>query len=155
MLFGLGFVPGAPGTYGSLAALPLAYGLHVLGGFWLLVIVAAAVFGLGVWAAQNLISPADKDPSWIIIDEVAGQWIALLPVSYGAGMMGVDAWQLWPGWVAGFVLFRLFDIRKPWLVGRADRMGTPLGLMLDDVIAGVFAALGSVVLAALYHGIVM
>ena len=58
----------------------------------------------------------------------------------------------WPGWIAAFVLFRFFDITKLGPVGWADRRGDPLGVMLDDVIAGVFAALGVLALAALYHG---
>jgi phosphatidylglycerophosphatase A len=60
---------------------------------------------------------------------------------------------LWPGWVAAFVLFRLFDITKPGPVGWADRRGDALGVMLDDVIAGVFAAVGVVILAGLSHAV--
>ena len=59
----------------------------------------------------------------------------------------------WPGYVAPFLLFRLFDIWKPWLVGRADRRGDATGLMLDDLWAGLFAGLVSVMLAGLYHGL--
>jgi phosphatidylglycerophosphatase A len=62
---------------------------------------------------------------------------------------------LYPGWIAAFVLFRLFDIWKPWLVGRADARGDALGVMLDDVIAGVFAAIGVAALAALFHLVLM
>ena len=97
----------------------------------------------------------DHDPSWVVIDEVVGQWIALLPVSYGAMMMGVDLLRLWPGILAAFLLFRLFDITKPWLVGRADARGDALGVMLDDVWAGVFAAIGVAILAAIGHGVFM
>ena len=153
---GVGFLRPAPGTWGSLVALPMAWGIHQIGGFWFLLNMTVFVFVTGWVATQKLIAgQSDHDPSWIVIDEVAGQWIALFPVSFGAGMMGIDILRLWPGWVAGFVLFRLFDIWKPWLVGRADRMGGPLGVMLDDAIAGVFAAIGGVFLAALYHGVVM
>jgi len=88
-----------------------------------------------------------------VIDEVVGQWIAFLPVSIGAAHVGAPLTALWPGWVTAFLLFRLFDILKPGWVGRADRRGDALGVMLDDVIAGVFAALGVVVLAAISHGI--
>ncbi len=154
-LAGIGFLPGAPGTYGALAALPLAYGLHQLGGFALLVGATVVVTLAGWLATARCVTDQDADPSWIVIDEVAGQWVALFPVSYGAGMMGIDVLRLWPGWVAGFVLFRLFDIAKPWLVGRADRLGTPFGVMLDDLVAGVFAAIGSIALAAMYHGVMM
>jgi phosphatidylglycerophosphatase A len=153
---GIGFLKPAPGTWGSLAALPMGYGLHLIGGFWLLLAVSVVAFFAGLQATKALTATgADHDPSWIVIDEVIGQWIAIFPVSYGAGMMGIEVWRLWPGWVSGFILFRLFDIWKPWLVGRADRRGDALGVMLDDVIAGVFAALVSIVLAGLYHGFLM
>ena len=61
----------------------------------------------------------------------------------------------WPGWVVAFALFRLFDIKKWGPVGWADRRGDPLGVMLDDVIAGVFAAIGVVLFAGIYHGIIL
>jgi len=61
---------------------------------------------------------------------------------------------MWPGWIAAFALFRLFDIWKPWIIGKADARGDALGVMLDDVIAGVFAALSVIVLAGLYHGVI-
>ena len=70
-------------------------------------------------------------------------------------MMQADITRLWPGWIAAFVLFRLFDIWKPWLAGRADARGDALGVMLDDVVAGVFAALGVIALAALFHLVLM
>lgn len=153
---GIGFLKPAPGTWGSLAALPLAYGIHQIGGFWFLLNMTVFVFVTGWIATQKVTqSSEDHDPSWVVIDEVVGQWIALFPVSYGAGLMGIDVTRLWPGWIAGFLLFRLFDIWKPWLVGRADRMGTPLGVMLDDVVAGVFAAICATALASLYHGVLM
>ncbi len=66
-------------------------------------------------------------------------------------MMSAELLALYPGWIAAFALFRLFDIWKPWLVGRADARGDALGVMLDDVIAGIMAAIGVVILAALYH----
>ncbi|WP_425070474.1 phosphatidylglycerophosphatase A family protein [Sagittula sp. S175] len=152
---GVGFLKPAPGTWGSLAALPVAYGIILLGGFWLLLALSVVVFVIGLKATESLTKTGDHDPSWIVIDEVVGQWIALFPVAYGAGMMGVEVWRLWPGWVSGFVLFRLFDIWKPWLVGRADARGDAMGVMLDDVIAGVFAAVVSIVLAGLAHGFLM
>ncbi len=151
-VLGVGFSPVAPGTVGSLVALPMAYALHQAGGFWLLALMTAAVFGLGLSSVQRVTADGgDHDPSWVVIDEVVGQWIALWPVSFGAVFAGAAITDLWPGWIAAFALFRLFDIRKPGLAGRADRMGTPLGVMLDDVIAGIFAAVGVFVLAALYH----
>lgn len=151
-----GYLKPAPGTWGSLAALPFIWAIHQLGGPWLLVAAIALLFGLGLWATRQMTAGSDDhDPSEIVIDEVVGQAIAILPVSIGAAEVGMDVLRLYPGWIAGFVLFRLFDIWKPWLVGRADRRGDAMGVMLDDVIAGVFAALGVLVLAALSHLVVM
>jgi phosphatidylglycerophosphatase A len=152
IVFGAGLLRPAPGTWGSLVALPLAYGLHLLGGFWLLLGVTVLVSLLG-WAAVAVETrgKGDHDPSEIVIDEVAGQWIALFPVSYGAAMMSANVLNLWPGVVAAFLLFRLFDITKPYIIGKADRRGDALGVMLDDIIAGIFAAVGVVALAALAH----
>ncbi len=149
---GVGLLRPAPGTWGSLAALPLAWGVHAVAGFPGLLAATLAVTVLGWWAvgraAQGM---ADPDASEFVIDEVAGMWIALWPVSLGAWLQGVDMLALWPGWVAAFALFRLFDIWKPGPVGRADRMGTPWGVMADDLLAGAFAAAGVAVLAVIAH----
>ena len=140
--FGVGYLRPAPGTWGSLAALPVAWALNELGGMPL-VLVALALAILGGWWATAAFTAAraDKDPSEVVIDEVAGQWIALLPVFIGASHAGVQTLALWPGWITAFVAFRLFDITKPGLVGWADRLVGPLGVMLDDIIAGVMVAL--------------
>ena len=151
--FGVGHMRPAPGTWGSLAALPVAWAIIQLTGFWGLALATALVFWAGYRATEaETRGAADHDPSEIVIDEVAGQWIALMPVAYGAGMMGVDVLRLWPGWIAAFVLFRLFDIWKPGPVGWADRRNDAMGVMLDDVIAGLFAAIGTILLAGLAHG---
>ena len=81
--------------------------------------------------------------------------VALFPVAYGAAMMSVEPWRLWPGWISAFVVFRLFDIWKPGPVGWADRQGGAMGVMLDDAIAGVFAAVVTILLAGLAHGVLM
>ena len=91
------------------------------------------------------------DPGWIVIDEVVGQWIALLPVAFGAWRAGVSPLDLWPGLVAAFCFFRLFDIWKPGPVGWADKRDDATGVMLDDVWAGVFAAICVVLLAVAAH----
>ncbi|GGG76879.1 phosphatidylglycerophosphatase A [Salipiger pallidus] len=154
--FYIGFLKPAPGTWGSLAALPVAYAIILLGGFPLLLAATVLAFVLGLMATRKMTETGpDHDPSWIVIDEVVGQWIALFPVAYGAMMMSVEPLALYPGWISGFVLFRLFDIWKPWLVGKADARGDAMGVMLDDVIAGVFAALVSIALAALFHLVLM
>lgn len=152
--FGIGHLRPAPGTWGSLAAIPAAWGLHLLGGPILLGLGVIVSFALGWWAtALETKGKSDHDPSEIVIDEVAGQWLAFLPVSIGAAHTGAALAALWPGWIAAFVLFRLFDIWKPGPVGWADRRGDALGVMLDDIIAGVFAALGVLFFAGLSHGV--
>jgi len=154
-VLGVGYVRPAPGTWGSLVALPWAWLLHVLGGFPLLLLAILVGFGKGWWASTVMTRNVDdKDPSEIVVDELVGQWIALLPLSYAAWSMGLNVLVMWPGWIAAFVLFRLFDIWKPGPVGWADRKGGALGVMLDDVIAGILAALGVLALAALYHGVI-
>ena len=152
--FGVGHLRPAPGTWGSLAALPVAGLLHVAGGPLLLGLGVVGVFALGWWAtAQETAGKADQDPSEIVIDEVAGQWLAFLPVSIGAAHAGAALGDLWPGWITAFVLFRLFDIWKPGPIGWADRRGDALGVMLDDILAGLAAAIGVVAFAALSHGV--
>ncbi len=149
---GLGLIRPAPGTWGSLAALPAALIVYWLGGPYLLALGAVVLFFAGTYATKiETDTSDDHDPGWIVIDEVVGQWIALLPVSIGAIYVARSPLDLWPGIVAGFALFRLFDIWKPWLAGRADQRGDALGLMLDDVWAGLFAAIVVVLLATLSH----
>jgi phosphatidylglycerophosphatase A len=151
---GAGFLRPGPGTWGSLAALPVAWALHSLGGFPALAAAILLALALGWWATGHVLrSETDPDPDWVVIDEVAGMWIALLPVSLGASHAGVPVLALWPGWVVAFLAFRLFDIWKPGPVGWADRRGGTPGVMLDDVIAGVLAALAVLVGAALAHGL--
>jgi len=150
--FYVGLLRPAPGTWGSLAALPAAWVLHQVGGFWLLLVATLAITGLGWWATGiETRDRDDKDPSEIVIDEVAGQWIALWPVSLGAMMAGADVIALWPGIVTAFIAFRAFDILKPGPVGWADRQPGAFGVMADDVIAGWLAAMVVALLAALAH----
>ena len=155
-LFGIGHLRPAPGTWGSAAAVALGVAIdHVLG-FPALVLATLAVIPLGFWApARAVAGSADKDPSEIVIDEVAGQWIALLFPAAAFWSRGMGDWALaaWPGWVAPFVFFRLFDIWKPWLVGRADAKGTARGTMEDDLWAGLFAGIATVAAAGLWHGV--
>lgn len=152
--FGIGRLNPAPGTWGSLAAVVLAVLLYQAGGAMLLPLAVVLVTLLGFWAVpQALANSDDPDPSWIVIDEVAGQWLALCFTFIPLARHGVPVLAAWPAFVVPFLLFRLFDIWKPWLVGRADRRGDATGLMLDDLWAGLFAGLTSVALAGLYHGL--
>lgn len=147
----IGHLRPAPGTWGSLAALPLAWLVYTFFGFTGFLIALLIATLAGTWAIATATEPDAHDPSEYVIDELAGQWIALLPVLYGAFYAGVSAQALWPGWLAAFVFFRLFDILKPGPVGWADRKETPWGVMLDDLIAGALAAVSVAVLGALAH----
>jgi len=152
--FHIGHLRPAPGTWGSLAALPCAWALHSAGGPLLLGLGVIVAFTLGTWAtALETRGKEDHGPSEIVIDEVAGQWLAFLPVSIGAAHAGVALTALWPGWVTAFLAFRLFDIWKPGPIGWADRRGDALGVMLDDILAGLAAALCVMAGAAISHGV--
>jgi len=128
--FGAGLLPWAPGTWGSLLALPFAWALAAAGGAWLLLAAAALVFGLGLWAADRYMRAVGvHDPGAIVVDEVAGQWLTLAvapldPLAY----------------LAGFLLFRVFDVLKPWPAGWLDRrVGGAFGVMIDDIAAAAYA----------------
>ena len=155
--FFTGYLKPFSGTWGSAAAVLAAFGLYLLGGWMLVAALIPVAFGLGLWAtARETAGSANHDPSEIVIDEVAGQWLALLPVLIGAshaGHTGADALALWPGWVTAFVAFRFFDILKPGPIGWADRQHGPMGVMLDDIFAGIAAAATVALAAALWHGI--
>lgn len=151
-VLGSGFIRPAPGTWGSLAALPLAWAIYALGGPFVFVFAIVAVAALGIKAiAADMAETGTHDPSWIVIDEVAGQWIALLPVAFGAWRAEVPVTALWPGIVVAFLAFRLFDIWKPGPIGTADARDDATGVMLDDIWAGAFAAVVVIVLAIVAH----
>jgi len=138
--FGAGLLPKAPGTWGSLAALPFGWLLFRLGGPAGLAAATLAVFFHRLSAAQNYErATAMKDPGAIVIDEVAGQWLTMI----AAGLMpaGLNAATV----LLAFLAFRVFDVAKPWPVGWADRrLKGAFGIMADDIIAGIYAA-GAVV----------
>jgi len=134
---GIGLLPYAPGTWGSLAALPLAWGLQLIGGPLLLLAASLALFAVGWWAAGHYIRRhAMEDPPAVVVDEVAAQWLVLV-------LMPLEPWR----YLAAFLLFRLFDIVKPWPVNLADRtIKGGFGTMLDDVLAALYAGLGLLLL---------
>jgi phosphatidylglycerophosphatase A len=150
----VGFMPVAAGTAGSAVAVAAGYLLHRAGGFPLLAAATLAAYCLGYWATHvETHETDDLDPHHIVIDEVVGMWIALMPLSFGLWHAGAPPGLFpWPGWVAGFLLFRLFDIWKPWPVSWADRRKGPTGVMLDDVLAGAMAAALVTLMAAIAHG---
>lgn len=127
--FGSGTAPVAPGTFGTLAAIPLYQLLNLLPlVFYLLVLIAA--FGLGIYLCDKTARDLGvQDHSGIVWDEFVGYWITMLAAPSG-----------WHWIVIGFVLFRFFDIVKPFPIGWLDkRISGGLGIMIDDVVAGGFA----------------
>ena len=134
--FGIGDLPKAPGTWASLAALPLAWLIHNYLGMFALLAAALIVFFIGWWASSVYVAwTGTEDPAPVVIDEIAGQWLALV-------LADPARW-----WLLGFAMFRLFDILKPWPVSWVDRNVTGgLGVMLDDLLAGLY---GGVVMAAI------
>lgn len=155
--FGVGLLKPAPGTWGSAVAIAMGLVIHGIGSFPMLLIATIAVTAAGFWAiGRELAERPGDDPGEIVIDEVAGQWLALCFPSCGFWLMGLGNWHFpYPGWVGAFVFFRIFDIWKPWLVGRADRRGDARGVMLDDLWAGLFAGIATMLVAAIAHGFLM
>ncbi|MFN7634145.1 MAG: phosphatidylglycerophosphatase A [Acetobacteraceae bacterium] len=132
-LGGVGFLKPAPGTGGSAAELPLVLGGPL--GCWA---AAAVLTALGLWAISQL-QEKDDDPPWVVVDEGAGQLIALAAIANDTTLLQV---------VMAFGLFRGLDVAKPGPVGWADRQPGAWGVMLDDLVAGLLAALGLLALGA-------
>lgn len=131
VFFGSGLAPKAPGTFGTLASLALWLPLLAFGALWWhLLVVIVLVTVLGTVAAQKASEILENpDPKEVVIDEVAGQGIAFLFCPFA-----------WPWLLAAFVLFRFFDILKPWPVGWIDRnWHGGWGIMADDLVAGLYA----------------
>lgn len=126
--FGAGYVPKGPGTAGALAALLCAapWPQHIL---WL----ALGSILPSIWAAHlHASARGHKDPQEIVVDEVAGQWMALAGATHLATITP---------WLIAFGLFRLFDIWKPFPVRQFEKLPGGVGIVMDDVVAGIYAAL--------------
>jgi phosphatidylglycerophosphatase A len=162
---GVGYLPLAPGTWGSLVGIGIYFLLQsityrfigwavransvIFVSPWSLFLAAELILItvitlVGIWAATRTEKLSGrKDPGKVVIDEVAGQLIALLPIVP----------RLDPGWssiVAAFVLFRFFDIVKPYPARRFERLESGLGIMSDDIVAGAYAALGTSLFIAIF-----
>jgi len=127
---GMGFSPIAPGTIGALGGCLIAIPIKLyttIPNLWLASIIVI-FFLLGVLSSNKLETDWGKDPSEIVIDEVVGMWIALLAIPSG-----------WWYMVAAFVLFRFFDIYKPLYIKKLEKLNGGWGVMMDDVLAGVYA----------------
>jgi phosphatidylglycerophosphatase A len=128
--FGCGFVPKAPGTAGTIGALPLYFAVAA-GGPWAVLAAGLAATVIGIWAAERVVRRlGNHDPQIVVIDEVAGVLITL-----------AAAPRTFAGIATGVILFRLLDVWKPWPARAAER-GLPggLGVVLDDVFAGAWGA---------------
>ncbi|MGH9557643.1 MAG: phosphatidylglycerophosphatase A family protein [Bryobacteraceae bacterium] len=131
--FYCGYAPLGPGTVGSAAAILIALALNRYERFTGVSfgIMAAVLTIPGMWAAgETARQIKSKDPGIVVVDEVVGQWIALLGASH----------LNWKSWLAAFVLFRLFDIWKPPPVRQLERIPGGAGIVADDVMAGIYAA---------------
>jgi phosphatidylglycerophosphatase A len=153
---GVGYLPLAPGTWGSLVgiglyllvrgvSMKLFFGVAAERNFNLLnvyygviafeLVVVFAVALAGTWAASRTEKlSAKKDPSKVVVDEVVGQFIALMPVPF---VLGAAWWAA----ILAFILFRFFDIVKPYPARKLESLHGGLGIMADDVVAGVYAAI--------------
>ena len=132
--FGCGYSRIAPGTVGSVAALLLAIVLHERHGMpaWGYLALAAVCFVPAAWAAGVTAEAVKiKDPGCVVVDEALGQWIAL----------GGALRFRWPAYLGALLLFRLFDIWKPWPVRNLEALPGGVGIVADDVMAGLYAAL--------------
>ena len=130
--FGVGLSPLAPGTCASLVALTIGWAIRAVTGIAGLAVAVALVFAIGCWAAAVVATAGRvQDPDMVVVDEVAGQWVAVLAAPFDP----LD-------WGLAFLLFRLFDIAKPWPVRWVDRrVKGGLGIMLDDILAAGYAVL--------------
>ncbi len=129
--FGTGAASYAPGTFGTLAGLPFYWAMHMLSlPVYLLIVVILFIFG--VWICERTAKALQvHDHPGIVWDEIVGFLVTMILAPQG-----------WIWWLAGFLLFRVFDIFKPWPIKILDqRVGGGFGIMIDDVLAGIFAAI--------------
>lgn len=132
--FGCGYFPWGPGTVGSLAAVAIAAAVdHWAGGTRQFLFGSSFLLLMpAIWASTiTATASGKKDPGFIVVDEVLGQWITLL---------GVSSYTV-RSFAAGFILFRVFDIWKPWPVRRLEQFPGGYGIVADDLAAGLFGAL--------------
>ena len=167
--FGLGYIPLGPGTWGSLTAvatyffvcswyrLPTheiqdvrGYGMNGLSAVWTLLAIWVLLAVIGLWAADQAANYSGRrDPQFVVVDEVSGQLLTLLVGSvlpvHGNGVPWPGAAHLVLSWkylLLGFILFRAFDIWKPSPARQAESLPGGLGIMADDWVAGIYAAIG-------------
>ena len=146
--FGAGYSPVAPGTVGSLVTLPFVFALAYFYGSWGVTLLVLGSFALGVLATKEVLKHTKHDPSLVVIDEVAGQSLSFILIADSLNH-NTNAWL---AYALGFALFRLFDITKPNPVGWADKkILNAWGVMLDDIFAGVYAAVILYIISLYIH----
>lgn len=128
--FGAGWSPKAPGTVGSLVGLLVALPVYSLFPSLFPWLALSLLFLAILVCNRAVVEEKEADPSWIVLDEIVGIWVAM-----------VGAPLEWPVLLIGFLLFRLFDIWKPWPARAAEKLPAGFGIVLDDVIAGLYTAL--------------
>jgi len=130
--FGVGYLPKAPGTWASLIALPVAWAISNLFGILVFLIIIGILFCIGIWAANRCIKYfGHKDPSYVVVEVGVGQFFTLVFIPPDLIFYTI-----------GFILFRIFDILKPWPINWADRdLNSGFGIMFDDVLAGVYSSI--------------
>ena len=133
--FGCGLLPRIPGTWGSLAALPFAVAITVFAGPWALLTAVVIIFFVGLWASGvYAAAKGAHDPGAVVIDEVAGQWLALFPLALTPTALDPVLYA------TAFISFRVFDVLKPWPASYFDQnLPGAWGIMADDIAAGVYA----------------
>jgi len=135
-VFGIGYFPVASGTVMSIIAVPFAIMIARNGGGLAVLGASLIAFVIGIWACGDHVrAPGKHDPSECVIDELAGQWLACAGISLGFGPGSAAEFAL------AFLLFRLFDILKPWPISAAEKLPGGLGVMADDMVAGLAAAI--------------
>ena len=149
--FYTGFLRPAPGTWGSIAGMILAFILLNTIDLFTFCLILLFTTLVGFWATKHYIqhNSEKSDPSEVVIDEVIGQWIAVLPIGFTLKVTEFSSKELWLVWLWAFFSFRFFDIIKLGLVGWADNLGGALGVLLDDILAGIAAGLTVIVLILL------
>jgi phosphatidylglycerophosphatase A len=145
--FGLGRLPLAPGTYGSM---PPAL-IFALMCYWDVkalcmsgVLAVLALIGSFVcvrFAPATIAATGDDDPNEIVADEFAGQALTFLPVALFVALSTFSTRQLWLTTVLGFLLFRVFDVIKPWPIHKLEKLPKGWGILMDDLVAGLYAAI--------------
>ncbi|MBD3232755.1 MAG: phosphatidylglycerophosphatase A [candidate division Zixibacteria bacterium] len=140
--FGIGYLPAAPGTWGSLAAIVVAYSFFPVRIVEQLLVVFTVTL-IGIYASYRAEDVYGKDGGEIVIDEVAGIFVSIIAIP-----KSVESYAL------AFILFRLFDIVKPFPARRSERIPYGVGVMADDVVAGIYAAILTFFIYHLYTNLV-